>query len=416
MAQMPSAAPNASVIYDGVGPAPQRYGPQEEAQGPYGPRPGYAGGPGGPGGPGGYHPSSCGPGCGQPCGPYCGDGCSDCYSGGYCGDSCGGYDGGYGGYHGCDDGMWGDCGPGYAAGPCLSWYVDWLYLRASDADVTHAQQQNGLGGAGTVPFGDIGSVETDYDCGVRTGVCIPCAPSSSILLSYTFYETDGFNGVVAPNIPGGGGAVGSLVHHPNTALTASAGPVFATYDIDFQLADMLYRSSISCGPRHSLNYLIGFQYGNLEQNFSQSGIFGGGLGGDIDTFTTIDFDGGGLKAGFDVDHCLQSGFSAYGRLTGAVMAGQFGTHYLMRNATTTVELAHADWKDDRIVTHLEYEVGLGWTCPSGHWRFSSGYMFSHWMNIVTTPELIDAVQADNYTDVDGTLSFDGFITRVECCW
>ena len=63
--------------------------------------------------------------------------------------------------------------------------------------------------------------------------------------------------------------------------------------------------------------------------------------------------------------------------------------------------------------HLEYELGLGWTSPSGHWRFTTGYMLSHWANVVTTPEFIDAVQADNYTDVDGNLTFNGAVIRVE---
>jgi hypothetical protein len=81
-----------------------------------------------------------------------------------------------------------------------------------------------------------------------------------------------------------------------------------------------------------------------------------------------------------------------------------------------VLLAQANWKDDRVVSHLEYEVGFGWTSASHHWRFSTGYMFSHWMNAVTMPTFIDAVQADNYTDVEDTISFDGAVTRVEVLW
>ena len=41
--------------------------------------------------------------------------------------------------------------------PTLVWHVDWLSIQASGADVAHAQQQDGLGGAGTVPFGRIGT-------------------------------------------------------------------------------------------------------------------------------------------------------------------------------------------------------------------------------------------------------------------
>jgi hypothetical protein len=65
---------------------------------------------------------------------------------------------------------------------------------------------------------------------------------------------------------------------------------------------------------------------------------------------------------------------------------------------------------------VEYEVGVGWTSPSDHWRFAAGYMYSHWLNTVTLAEYIDAVQADNYVNVEDTLSFDGFVTRVELRW
>jgi hypothetical protein len=206
------------------------------------------------------------------------------------------------------------------------------------------------------------------------------------------------------------------VHHPGAAITASAGPVLATYEIDFQTADMLYRSALSSGPCHSVNYLIGVQYGDLEQTFGQTGVFSGGQQGAIDTTTSIDFDGGGLKAGVDMDRRLHGGFSAYGRLTGAVMSGEFNSRYNMHNASTDTLLAHSHWKDNRVISQVEYEIGFGWTCPSEHWRISTGYMFSHWLNVVTTDAFIDAVQADNYTDVDDSLSFDGFVTRLECCF
>jgi hypothetical protein len=37
----------------------------------------------------------------------------------------------------------------------------------------------------------------------------------------------------------------------------------------------------------------------------------------------------------------------------------------------------------------------------------------HWFNTVTTPEFVDAVQADNYTDIGDTLSFSGLTSKFE---
>jgi hypothetical protein len=403
---MPSAAPDANVIYDGPTPAPPQYGRNEIGYDSY--LNGNCNG--------GDCNGACG--CGDACGGYCDDGCY----GGYGGNACCGC-----GDSGCSGGCCGGYGPnGCYADACNQcemdcqprcvWRVDWLYMQASGGDLAHAQQQDGLGGAGTVPFGDIGTIDTQYDSGVRVGMVVACGPCSGIEFNYTFLETDGFNIVEPPDIPGGNGAVGSLVHHPNAAITASAGPVDGNYEIDYQTTDILYRSAFASGPCFTGNYLLGVQYGNLEQFFGQSGNFSGGQGGTIDTLSTIDFDGGGLKAGVDGERRLDGGFSVYGRLTGAVMTGRFSSRYTMFNSTTEVLLAQANWRDDRIVPQLEYELGFGWTSPSDHWRFAAGYMYSHWMNTVTMGEFIDAVQADNYVDVEDTITFDGLVTRVECRW
>ena len=116
--------------------------------------------------------------------------------------------------------------PGYVFG-------EFLYLRSTGGDVSHAQQQNGIGGAGTVPFGSIGTVNQDFEPGFRVGFGCYLDECSSITGSYTFFESSSTDVVDLPIITGGGGAVGSLVHHPQASLTASVGPVEATQSIDF---------------------------------------------------------------------------------------------------------------------------------------------------------------------------------------
>ena len=97
----------------------------------------------------------------------------------------------------------------------------------------------------------------------------------------------------------------------------------------------------------------------------------------------------------------------------AAITGEFDTRYRMFNRTTAVLLAESLWKDDRIVPMLDWELGVAWTSPQGHLRLAAGYLVSHWFNVVSTPTFVDAVQADNYVDVDDTISFDGVVGRVE---
>lgn len=313
-----------------------------------------------------------------------------------------------------------DCGTAC----CLPWWAhrssvwgEFLYLHPTDADVTHAQQQNGIGGAGTVPFGVIGRVDPHYEPAFRLGANKAFNNCASLGVSYTFFESNAHDGLVAPVVPGGGGAVGSLVHHPGAGLTASAGPVNAEYAIRYQLADIAFSSLWKGNDRFFINWSLGARYGHLEQDFLQTGTFGGGLGGAVLTRTDINFDGGGVLLGLNGERRLGcSCFSLYGKTAVAPMSGSFRGEYVMNNQTSQTLLANAIWKDDRFVTLLDYEFGLAWTSPCCTWRLSSGYMATHWFNAVTTDTFIAGVQQDDYVDIEGDLSFSGFTTRVERRW
>ena len=142
-----------------------------------------------------------------------------------------------------------------------------LWIHPTGVDMAYAQQQNGLGGAGTVPFGSIGVVDPEYDLGFRVGAQVRFAPKEAIFGQYTWFESSTDSSLTAPVIPGGGGAVGSLVHHPGAALTASAGPITATYDIDFTLADLAYRYYVACTRTGEVSVFAGGRYGTLDQRF-----------------------------------------------------------------------------------------------------------------------------------------------------
>ena len=177
------------------------------------------------------------------------------------------------------------------------------------------------------------------------------------------------------------------------------------------MADVMFRDMIKNCGWCNLHYSAGAVYGNLEQDFGQTGVFSGGSAGTIDTDTEIDFSGGGLKFGIDGERCLGCGVSFYGKASAAAMTGRFDADYSMLNSTTAVQLAAADWDENRVVSHFEYEIGLMMKTSNDRLRVSAGYQFQHWGNVVTTADWIDAVQADNYTDLGDTLSFDGLTAR-----
>jgi hypothetical protein len=306
----------------------------------------------------------------------------------------------------------------------LRWAVwgEFLWLHPTGVDMAHAQQQNGtdppgMGAAGTVPWGEIGTVDPDYDIGWRIGGEYRFAEYESIFASYLFFSSDSVSSVIPPVIPGGDGAVGSLVHHPGAELTSSDGPVDASYDIKFQLGDLACRQVVFCDPCSVLSVFLGARYGHFEQDFVQDGIFSGGNAGAINTTTNIKVDAIGPMAGIDGEHLIgKTRFSFYGRALVAALSGEFKSQYRMFNTTTDEQLALSTWNDDRIIPMLDYELGVAWTGPNRHVRLSAGYLASHWFNIVSTPVEVDAVQHDNYVNVGDSIGFDGLAAHAEFRW
>ncbi|MCA9240061.1 MAG: hypothetical protein KDA37_07675 [Planctomycetales bacterium] len=351
---------------------------------------------------------------------FCDSGCCDS---GCCGgsDCCGGCcDGGCCGMGCCDSGC---CGMNDCCGDscCMSCcpprktcyaYGEFLYLRATGSDVAHAQQQDGVGGAGTTPAGIVDTIDYDYQSAYRVGFGCALDGCSSIGVSYTMFDVDTFSSLEPPVIGGGAGAVGSLVHHPQASITGSAGPVTATAGINYEIADLMFRDVFAKTCVGQFGYGLGAVYASFDQNFYQQGLFGVALD-DIATRSDVTFSGGGLKAGINGERCLGSGLSVYGTLSAGALSGKFNTRYDMRNQVGDVRLAQAVWEDNRVVGLIEYEIGISATTPKNGVRVSLGYMVQHWTNMVTHPDFIDAVQADNYTDLGDTITFDGFSARLE---
>jgi len=289
-----------------------------------------------------------------------------------------------------------------------------LYLHPTGVDVAHAQQVSGPGNAVTSPFGEVGVADFDYELGFRAGGDMALSPTTSIAVSYTWFESDAGSRLSPPASAAAFNGVESLVHHPDFTPSVTDQPIDARASLDFQLADGEYRARLQQGPRHWINGGLGLRYARLEQDFNQTGTF---LLDTIDTGANADFDGGGPKLALDGGRSLGNrGFSLYARTAVSPLAGEFKSNYSMFSAALDETVIQVDWDDDRIMTIFDYELGLAWTSPRRRWRFAAGYTQSFWFNAVTPAEFIEAVQASNYTDVSDTIMLDGLVARVEHLW
>lgn len=339
---------------------------------------------------------SCTPGCGQ-----CSAGCGGCTGG--CGGGCGS--------QGCQM----PCGDGCSGG---LWqhrsglFGEYLYLRPTGVDMAYGFQQNGIGGAGTVPNGSVGVLHPDYSSGFRVGGSAALDCYSSFVATFTTFDSPSASSLTAP--AGVGGTVESLVLHPGSVNAGStATSIAATYGINFKMATFDYRHLLIGSQCYAVNYSVGLAYGHLGQNFQSTGSFAPPIGV-IQNTTAIHYDGGGLRYGLDFQRQLgRGGFSIYGKTFVDILFGEFDATYSQVNTTTTAVQALSSWRNDRVLPILETELGLAWTGRSQHVRISAGYYNAFWFNAVTTPQYVQAVQTANYTNLGQTIAFDGLVARLD---
>lgn len=284
-------------------------------------------------------------------------------------------------------------------------FGEFLYLHPRDADIQYAAPVDGFG-TNAVPIGQVGVADPDYQPGFRVGGSWALTPRSSLHAAFSHFESQ-TNDERA--LPGGDGFLRAETVHPNTENVASDSlSASAAYDIDFDLVDVTYKRLIWGNPCSRLDYVVGLRYGRLEQDFGARYA----VNGETTVDTEIDFDGLGPRLGLEGERLLGRGFLVYGQTFANFLAGEFQADYRQENIFTGTQ-AVTGFEDDRIVSLLELELGVGWQSPCGRFRWTAGYYIGSWFNAMTTPGFVDAVQANDLNDVEDTLTFDGLTTRVE---
>jgi hypothetical protein len=322
------------------------------------------------------------------------------------------------------DGM---AGPGYGPymdGSCgwtnrFFFFGEFLYLRPRNAEVAYAVPIDGTVIVDpTSPQVQIGAVrvaDPDYAPGWRVGGGAFLGPRSAVAVTYTQFDRNTFDTV---SLPGTGGVIRSLVSHPNPLSVGADGlDAAAILQTQFQLLDIDYKGLFAWSPDYQAAYVIGARYANLEQHFAAG--FAPATGFE-EVLAESEFDGAGLKLGLEgMRMHPTTQFFLYGKGYTSFVAGDFRTRYQF-NSPTLATPTDVSWEAGRVVTILDLETGLGWQNFTGNLRFTMGYMFSAWYNVVRVNEFINAVQNNNFVDpsdnFNGMISFDGLTAKVELLW
>lgn len=297
------------------------------------------------------------------------------------------------------------CGPWWAHRTGV--FAQALLLRPGSTDQIYELEFDDP--APAFPTGQTGRLNIDEELGYRLGFSCCASECTSLVGRYTFFESNTSNSIAA----NAGNVLVSQIIHPDLGTTGGAGlGSSAGYGVDFQLIDLAYRHIWRANDTYAINWLAGFQYGNIEQNMTgtqQRAV----ATGNVTVDTDVDFDGFGMLFGVDATRrSCNSGLMIYGRGLSSFLAGNWRGDYAASNQFGG-GVVRNDYDDYRITPVVELELGFGWQSKCGNCQATVGYLTSAWYDAVSTREYINAVRNNNLVSVDETITFNGLTAGVE---
>jgi hypothetical protein len=284
---------------------------------------------------------------------------------------------------------------------------EFLYLQARTVDVPYATPVEGAAG-NTVPRGATLFADPDYQPGFRVGFTSNLTKESSISANYWFYQSQtNDNG----SLPGGTGYFSPTTMHPNTTSVATEYlSAESSLDIDFDVIDAHYRSTVYDGDLYYLDLTVGARYTRIDQDFHA----GYSVLNSADVNTEVGFDGVGPRLGLELERPFDGRFHLFVRGAASLLLGHVTGEYTQQRPGSLDATAELD--DSRFVPVTELEIGLGWDSHDGNWRFSGGYYVGTYHNTLSTARFIQGVQADDLYKINDSLTFEGLMARIEVHW
>ena len=165
----------------------------------------------------------------------------------------------------------------------------------------------------------------------------------------------------------------------------------SNYYMRYDLADVDFRWTFDNQNDTRLSLLAGMRYALLDQRLDVGYPLDTGAGDVQTVHSQINFEGGGLRIGFEGERRTPYGLVVYGRTVASAVAGTFRTNFTQtrpgRRPRGRYRLScrprGADHRrrDGRRIVVVERQV-----------RLTAGYTFSGWFNVVRSDQFISAVQ------------------------
>ena len=290
-------------------------------------------------------------------------------------------------------------------------FVEGLYLRPGNADVTYAVERAGNELVLGSPTGQVGRVAPNFELGSRIGLEAVACHGGIVRASYSRLDSHTEDQIMAV---GTGNVLQSPVTHPSGGNAFDVDSLFASasYDVDFDLVDVDYRYPFlqtGCG---GIDFVAGTRYAHLEQEFASEQIITLPFG-ESSVETDIDFDGLGVRLGFEGRWSSGKNLHFYGRGIANFVGGEFKADYTMTSQIGSEETIRSSVEDYRVMAILDAEAGVGFTCRGGKLRLLAGYQVSGWFDAITTSEFIAGVHQHSFDNMGDELTFSGLVLRAE---
>ena len=293
-----------------------------------------------------------------------------------------------------------------------------MYLRPRNANVAYGVEFNGPpntapGAATPIQVAEPGTASIDFHPGWRVGFAKSLDECNAVVATFSHYEGENQDSISVPSdLQQQGILIRSMVSQPSTWTAAPVGDwlqAASDYQMIYSLADIDFRWTFENQNDTRLSLFAGMRYASLDQRLDVNLTSSSDL---QNVHSQVNFEGGGLRIGFEGQRRTPFGLVFYGRTAASLVAGTFRCAY-SQTSLYNGPLVDTGYPADRVVPILDAELGTGLSLWNDKLRLTAGYSFSGWFNIVRTDQFIGAVQSNNFTGMNNALTFDGFVGRIE---
>ena len=224
--------------------------------------------------------------------------------------------------------------------------------------------------------------------------------------SYLIFNTTGSAQADRPAT----GFLFSTLSHPRQNESADTASAQSSLDLNSFTVDTGYRFQLSQGL--GVRLFAGLQVANTQQSLGVDYNGRDYTNGRIDLESK--FSGWGPRLGAELRASLGSGFSVFGRGSGAILFGQSSARFTETDNNGTDVIADLARDRTRTVPVLNLAVGLDWAAAlstNSKFNLSLGYEFQQWFNVSDNIRFVNAASPAVFAENAGSLSLQGFFVR-----